>query len=251
MNSTIPIISAQGLILAFLPALIALGIMYRWRANVATAAHATLRMLVQLLLVGYVLIYIFETDHYGVIVAVLVVMLIVASWIAIRHLHYKSLQSYARALVAITVSSILTLGLVTEAVIGVEPWFYPRYVVPLAGMIIAGAMNAVGLAAERFQAESARGVAYAEARRTALQTSLIPIINSLFAVGLVALPGMMTGQILTGVSPLIAAKYQIVVMTMLFGASGIASALYLTLLKHGSLAHEAQNPQEQQSDRAE
>lgn len=219
--------------LAFLPALIALGIMYRWKANAATAAYATLRMLVQLMLVGYVLIYIFETDHSGVIVAVLAVMLIVASWIAIRHVHEKSLQAYTRALIAITVASILTLGLVTEAVIGVEPWFYPRYVVPLAGMIIAGAMNAVGLAAERFQAESARGVAYAEARRTALQTSLIPIINSLFAVGLVALPGMMTGQILSGVSPLIAAKYQIVVMTMLFGASGIASALYLTLTKQG------------------
>jgi len=231
MNNTIPIISNQGLVLAFLPTLLAIGIMYRWKANVSTAIHATLRMLVQLLLVGYVLIYIFETDHYGVIIGVLAVMLTVASWISIRHVHEKSRRSYVRALAAISIPSLLVLGLVTEAVIGVEPWFYPRYVVPLAGMIIAGSMNAVGLAAERFQAESARGVDYEDARRTALQTALIPIINSLFAVGLVALPGMMTGQILSGVSPLIAAKYQIVVMTMLFGASGIAAALYLTLQK--------------------
>jgi putative ABC transport system permease protein len=56
---------------------------------------------------------------------------------------------------------------------------------------------------------------------------MIPIVNSLFAVGLVALPGMMTGQILAGVSPLIAAKYQIVVMTMLFGATGLSAACYL------------------------
>ncbi len=119
----------------------------------------------------------------------------------------------------------------TQAVIGVEPWFRPRFVVPLAGMIVAGAMNAVGLAAERYQAEMARGEAYIDARRTAYQASLIPIINSLFAVGLVALPGMMTGQILSGVSPLIAAKYQIVVMTMLFGVSGVASALYLRLVR--------------------
>jgi putative ABC transport system permease protein len=58
---------------------------------------------------------------------------------------------------------------------------------------------------------------------------LIPITNSLFAVGLVSLPGMMTGQILSGVSPLVAAKYQIVVMSMLFGVSGMAAAIYLTL----------------------
>jgi putative ABC transport system permease protein len=62
-----------------------------------------------------------------------------------------------------------------------------------------------------------------------MQASLIPMINSLFAVGLVSLPGMMTGQILSGVSPLIAAKYQIVVMLMLFGVSGISAAMFLQL----------------------
>ena len=65
------------------------------------------------------------------------------------------------------------------------------------------------------------------AREEALQAALIPVINSLLAVGLVSLPGMMTGQILSGVEPLIAARYQIVVMAMLFGASGIAAACYL------------------------
>ncbi|MCH7502675.1 MAG: ABC transporter permease, partial [Proteobacteria bacterium] len=82
---------------------------------------------------------------------------------------------------------------------------------------------------ERFQAEIDRGVPYIQARRSALHAALIPMINSLFAVGLVSLPGMMTGQILSGVSPMIAAKYQIVVMTMLFGASGISAAIYLVL----------------------
>jgi len=232
----IPTISTQGLILAFLPALLVFGIMYWWRANVGTAVYATARMLVQLLLIGYVLIYIFETDHAWLIVAVIVMMTLVASWIAIRHLHDKTQRSYLHALVAIGVPSVLTLALVTAAVIGVEPWFRPRYVVPLAGMIISGAMNAVGLASERFQAEQARDVDYPEARRTALQASLIPIINSLFAVGVVALPGMMTGQILSGVSPLVAAKYQIVVMTMLFGVSGTSSALYLLQQKKGPQA---------------
>ena len=121
--------------------------------------------------------------------------------------------------------------LVTQLVLSVEPWFSPRYVVPLAGMIFSSAMNAVSLAAERFQAERGRGLTYTESRNEALQAALIPIINSMFAVGLVSLPGMMTGQILSGVSPLVAVKYQIVVMCMLFGSSGISAAVYLVLQK--------------------
>jgi len=96
-------------------------------------------------------------------------------------------------------------------------------------MVFAGAMNSVSLAAERFESEIGRNISVSEARRIALSAALIPIINSLFAVGVVALPGMMTGQILSGISPLIAAKYQIVVMSMLFGVSGLSAALYLQL----------------------
>jgi putative ABC transport system permease protein len=235
MNGTIPSPTIAGLALAFLPAIIVLGIMYRWRAGAGTALYATIRMLVQLLLIGYVLIAIFETDHWGVIAAVLLIMLTVSSWIATRTVANERLRQYRYALLAISVGGVSTLALVTQFVISVEPWFSPRYVVPLAGMIFASSMNSVSLAAERFEAETGRDVEYFAARRTALQAALIPIINSLFAVGLVALPGMMTGQILSGVSPLIAAKYQIVVMAMLFGAAGISAALYLVLARSKSM----------------
>jgi putative ABC transport system permease protein len=92
-------------------------------------------------------------------------------------------------------------------------------------------MNAISLAGERLSAEMSRGVEYEEARKTALRASLIPITNSLFAVGLVSIPGMMTGQILSGISPFIAARYQMVVMCMAFGSAGICSAVFLTLVK--------------------
>ena len=231
MNTLVQTITLQGLILAFLPAAAVVIIMFRWEAGAQTAIYATARMLIQLLLIGYVLIYIFEADHPGVILAVLLIMLTAASWIALRPLENKEPRLYLNALGAIFVGGIFTLAVVSQAVIDVQPWFSPRYVVPLAGMIFAASMNSVSLAAERFQAEKDKGLPYTEARQTALQTSLIPIINSLFAVGVVSLPGMMTGQILSGVSPLIAAKYQIVVMTMLFGASGISAATYLVLAK--------------------
>ena len=117
-------------------------------------------------------------------------------------------------------------------VLDLHPWYWPRYVIPLAGMIFTNAMNSVSLAAERFEAELKRDVAYNEARAIALRASLIPITNSLFAVGLVSLPGMMTGQILSGISPLIAARYQIMVMCMVYGAAGISSASFLMLAKN-------------------
>lgn len=231
MDTALTTISLQGLVITFLPVAIVIGIMYRWSAGAPTAIYASLRMLIQLLLIGYVLVYIFETDRPVIIIAILGIMLTTASWIAIRPLQNKQPQMYLNSLAAISVGGVLTLALVSQAVVGVEPWFSPRYVVPLAGMIFAGSMNAVSLAGERLQSEYDRGTPYVEARRIALRASLIPITNSLFAVGLVALPGMMTGQILSGVSPLVAAKYQIVVMTMLFGASGISAALYLVLAK--------------------
>ena len=93
-------------------------------------------------------------------------------------------------------------------------------------------MNSVSLAAERFETEMARGSSYIEARNTALKTALIPITNSLFAVGLVSLPGMMTGQILSGVPPLVAVRYQIMVMCMLFASAGLTAGCYLHLLRH-------------------
>ena len=229
MNGGILEISLQGLIYAFIPALAVLVVMWRWQAGAGTAVYAMARMLVQLLAIGYVLIYIFESDNYWTIAGVLTIMIAVASWIAVRPLGASRRRSWPNSLVAIGITSVLILAFVTQVVIGVEPWFSPRYVVPLGGMVITGAMNAVSLAAERFQSETARDEPLLEARRSAFKTALIPITNMLFAVGVVSLPGMMTGQILSGVSPLIAAKYQIIVMTMFFGTGGIAAALYLQL----------------------
>ena len=93
-------------------------------------------------------------------------------------------------------------------------------------------MNSVSLSAERLTAEMSRSVPYHQARTIALHTALIPIINSLLAVGIVSLPGMMTGQILSGITPVIAARYQIMVMCMLFGSSGLSVALFLTIVKN-------------------
>ena len=229
MSGSVQTITWQGLALASLPTILVIGILWRWTAGSGTAIYANLRMLAQLLLIGYVLVYIFEAGEPTIILGVLAVMLLAASWISIRPLAVRSGRVWRHALIAIAVSSVAVLALVSQVVIGIEPWFNPRYLVPLAGMIFSSAMNTISLAGERAYAESVRGVSFAETRRIAMQAALIPMTNSLFAVGLVALPGMMTGQILSGVSPVVAAKYQIVVMLMLFGVTGLSAAIFITL----------------------
>ena len=127
-------------------------------------------------------------------------------------------------------------------VVQIEPWYLPRYMIPLAGMVFANAMTAVSLAAERLNSELGHGQAWPEARLAAYNAAMIPVINSLFAVGLVSLPGMMTGQILSGVSPLIAARYQVVVMCMIFASAGISTAIFLALCRRHFQAAGQQAP---------
>jgi putative ABC transport system permease protein len=186
-------------------------------------------MVAQLLLVGYILGFVFESNRISIIIATLSLMLAAASWIAMRPLRRKWIVSYVEVLMSIGVAGILTLMLVTQGVLRLERWHEAHVVIPLAGMIFSNAMNTLSLAAERFEAEIQRGIAYPEARRIAFRTALIPLTNTLLAVGIVSFPGMMTGQILSGVSPLIAVRYQILVMSMIFGSSGLATASYLML----------------------
>jgi putative ABC transport system permease protein len=231
MNSSIQTIPLGSLALAFIPVFVVAVILYRWSLGYGNALYAVSRMLAQLLLIGYFLTYIFESDSSWVVLAVLAVMVFASSWIALGTVKGIQRSLYSRALFAIASGGGVTLLLVTQGVLDLQPWYRPSYFIPLAGMIFANAMNSVSLAAERLETETGRGASYSEARDAAFRASLIPITNSLFAVGIVSLPGMMTGQILSGISPLIAARYQIMVMCMIFGSAGISSALFLMLVK--------------------
>ena len=119
-------------------------------------------------------------------------------------------------------------------VLELRPFHSAQYVIPLAGMVFASAMNSISICAERFQSERNRGEKITVAREFAFKAALIPITNALFAVGLVSLPGMMTGQIIAGVDPPIAARYQIMVMCMLFSSAGLSAACFLYFLTRRS-----------------
>lgn len=230
MTTSIYHISLLNLFWVLIPVAMVIVIYMRWTEDRTTLFYALFRMLVQLILIGYVLTYIFSSDSSYLIILILSVMLIAASVIALRPLQKKHKNLYLYAFISIFVGGIFTLIMVIFGVLDLNPWYEPRFLIPLAGMIFANAMNAVSISAERFENESERGYSYREARATSYKAALIPIINSLFAVGLVSLPGMMTGQILSGVDPLIAVRYQIMVMLMILGSAGISVAIYLLFM---------------------
>ena len=231
MNESITAIPFSSLLLVFIPVAVVIGLLHSWSLDWKNIIYAVIRMVVQLLLIGYFLVYIFESNDATITVSVLSVMVFTASWISLRTIKQKRRKLFQYALTAILIGGGLTLFLVTQFVLKLNPWFMPRYMIPLAGMIFASSMNGVSLAAERLQAEMDRNVEYIQARSIALRAALIPITNSLFAVGLVSLPGMMTGQILSGVSPLIAVRYQIMVMCMIFSAVGLSTVYFLIIIK--------------------
>ena len=227
MNESIQTITLGNLAIALIPAMIVIAILYQWSLDYGNAIYAFFRMIAQLLLIGHVLVFIFDSKSSWLILCILTLMIIISSWIALRTVQKNRKVFFTKALLSILIGGGLVLILITQFVLQLTPWYLPRYIIPLAGMIFANAMNSISLAAERFQSEYQQGKPYELARGIAFRASLIPITNALFAVGLVSLPGMMTGQILSGVSPFIAARYQIMVMCMVFGSAGISSAFFL------------------------
>ena len=193
--------------------------------------YANFRMLIQLLLIGYVLTYIFETDQPVVILLVILFMILMSSWIALRPLQERGIKAFLVVIASLGLSGLAVLFLISQFIVELPRWFEPNFIIPIAGMIFANSMNTVSLAGERFFTEQERGKNYREARRIALETAMIPQINALLAVGLVSLPGMMTGQILSGIEPLTAARYQIMVMCMIFSTAGLSAVTYMSLKK--------------------
>lgn len=225
MTETIPYIN---LLLLLIPLIISGWIYATWCRNTWEVGYATLRMIIQLLLIGYVLIFLFKHDDLWLGSLVLLVMIIMSTYIGVRPI--KEEKVLLPALIAIGVSGTLVLGLIILGVLRLSPAYQPSILIPLAGMTYSNAMNTISLSGERYFTERKNGHPLTISREHAYRAALIPNINSFLAVGLVSLPGMMTGQILSGVSPLIAVRYQILVMAMVLGSAGISAAMFLWLI---------------------
>ncbi len=219
--------------------LIDAGLSIRFRLGLERRlAIAALRMVVQLSLIGLVLEALFAAASPWLTAAMALVMVLFAG--------HEITQRQTRPLAGawtwglgggsmlIAGTSVTILALTTQ--VRPDPWYDARYAIPLLGMILGNAMTGVSLGLDRLltaavkdkgaiEARLALGHPFAEAIhepvREAVRAGLIPIINAMSAAGLVFLPGMMTGQILAGVAPTDAVKYQILIMFLIGGGTGI------------------------------
>ena len=220
-----------------------------WRVRLdleKNLAVGAVRGSIQLLAIGYVLGAVFAIDRWELVLATLLFMLVVAAWTTISRLPKRLPALRLAATGALTVGTSLSLVFMTKIVIGVSPWYDPQHLIPLGGMMLGNAMNAASLGGERFQEELrarrdeietllALGFSGQEALhgplRRSLRAAMIPTINALMVAGLVQLPGMMTGQILSGVAPVLAVKYQILIFFGLMLSTAVSSWLFLTMLR--------------------
>lgn len=216
---------------------------FQWRgiARKTQLIVATLRMTIQLMIAGYVLAYIFEHPHPLVVVGVVLGMVAFAIGTIYRRLD-GPLSLRLKRVIALSMASgsILALVYFLGVVLHVTPWFEPRYVLPIAGMMIGNAMTGVTLGMQSLM------TAMDESRDTiegslmlgatperavkpyvdrAFDAAVLPTLNSFIGMGIVFLPGLMTGQIIAGANPVTAIQYQIVTMLGVLG--GVAMSVIL------------------------
>lgn len=207
-------------------------------------AIATLRTYLQLLALGFVLRWVFGINSPWLVLGILLLMVLMASRILIQRSPDAPKGIFGDVFISMLLTGFLVTFAVTGVIVQVDPWYLPRYVIPLAGMVIGNSMTGIALALERMFADldarkdevlalTALGATPWEAShsaiRLALRAGLIPTINSMAAAGIVFIPGMMAGQILAGADPVIATGYQIVVMLMVAAATALGSVVALML----------------------
>jgi putative ABC transport system permease protein len=195
-----------------------------------TLAMATGRTVIQLLVVGYLLALVFALRNPWAVLAIVLVMASIATVVARNRIGKKVPQLFPIVGGAIGLSTAFTLAYVNLLVLHPSPWYEPQYLVPLAGILLGNAMNAAALAGERFvttlnssqleiETHLSLGATPSQAtqlyRHEAIKAGLIPTVNSMMVVGIVTLPGIITGQLLSGIDPLNAALYQMLIMFVL------------------------------------
>ncbi len=235
MTDTIFDISIINLVVAYIFVLILLLIVRN--ENIGHEKQiiiASFRMTIQLVLVGYVLTYVFENPNPYITILILLIMETFAIFNIYSRVERK-LSNSLKLIIGIsmfggTLASILFFLFI---VINIEPWFMPQYFIPISGMLIGNSMTGISLGAqglitgindnkERIENALMLGAtpekATKDIQNRSFYNAVLPTINSMIGMGIVFLPGMMTGQILAGAAPLTAIKYQIAIMMGILGS---------------------------------
>lgn len=206
---------------------------------------STIRMSLQLVLVAYILTYIFKIENPWLTLLVIALMETFAIRNIIARVKTNLNRSFKRVIiVSMLAGTVISLFYFMIVVIRNSPWYNPQYFIPLAGMIIGNSMTGItlgvdrmveGMRSKRLLIESAlmMGATPKAASKTvmnhAFDSAIIPTVNNMVGMGIVFLPGMMTGQILSGISPLKAITYQIAIMLGITGSVSLCVITFVVL----------------------
>lgn len=204
---------------------------------------STVRMTLQLVITGYILVFLFENKHPLYTIAVIVVMEVFAIYNIIRRVKVTLSRELKKVIaLSMLIGTLGSLMFFLLVVIGLTPWYEPRYFIPIAGMLIGNSMTGISLGISRLidgmehQKPMIEGALMlgatpkAAAKQivdNAFDSAVLPAINSMVGMGIVFLPGMMTGQILSGVSPVNAIEYQIAIMLGILGSVALTVILFV------------------------
>jgi len=226
---------------------LAIGLLKRWQVKLEkTLLIGTFRTFLQLSVMGYLLTFFFQQRHWIVMVGLVLIMILVASYEGYRRQRTSRIPHYFLIVVgSLLLTVTVVLGTILNFILEVKPWFYPYAMIPLAGMIIGNGLNSITLATNRLMGElrhrerelevylslgAPPRIAVQDCLRESLRAALLPNINAMMMVGLVQIPGVMTGQILAGVDPLQAIRYQIMIMYMWVTTVILVDVLVLSLV---------------------
>ncbi len=205
------------------------------------------RCVLQLLALGYVLRFIFDLASVWIVALIFFIMVTFAVRIVKGNVAEQKIPFVLPAFLTMLMVYALIASVVTGVIVGAQPFWHPQYFIPLAGMVVGNSMTALGLALDRLFSDlrarrdevemmlclgATAGEASAGIFRGALKAGMIPSINALAGVGLVFIPGMMTGQILSGEDPVLAIRYQIVVMFMLVASTALTVVIVLKIVRN-------------------
>lgn len=222
---------------------------FSWRMRLGLEkqlALSSLRTTVQLLFIGQVLGILFAHASFLFVFVISIVMLAVAGREVVvrQHRRIRGFQGWLLGTGSMFVSSFAVAFFALSVIIANDPWYTPQYAIPLLGMLLGNTMNGIALSMDRMTealwqqrqvveqrlllGQTSREAIH-EIRQQAMRSGMIPIINAMAAAGLVSLPGMMTGQILGGSSPMDAVKYQILIMFLICAGTGFGVMTAITL----------------------
>lgn len=199
---------------------------------------AGLRTIAQLLLIGYLLEWVFSLRHWAPVLLLLTLMTLIAGRVSSRRSPLWYAGMGVDGLLSVWGSAWLVTAFALLAVLRIEPVLDPKYAIPLLGIVLGNVLSGVALGLERVTEElqtrrdqietllalgATRWEAFRAPAQQAVHAGMIPVINALTVVGIVNLPGVMTGQVLAGQSPEQAIRYQIVIMFLISAASGLGT----------------------------